>query len=186
MIRKDTNFLAYIEVLNQKHPSFFVEEHYKAKEVILAQDKRYHFLYFLKKGIAKCYLSDENGKDFIQEFLGEGMEFGELEVFSGNLSFCSIEAISPVTVYKLSHQHYRELLENDPVFNKFVMTALASKIGFKAPRHAFQQSYSIEENMVKLMERYPDYHKIFSKKDIANYLGITVRSLNRTLNALKE
>ncbi|OUS02855.1 hypothetical protein A9Q86_02060 [Flavobacteriales bacterium 33_180_T64] len=185
MIRKDIDFLTYIELLYKKFPDYFILEQYHSKALILKQDKRYHSLYIIKEGISKCYISDENGKDFIQEFLGEGMEFGELEVFSGNLSFCSIEAITKVDVYKISHQHYNELLENDPVFNRFVIKAMANKIGYKAPRHSFQQSYSIEKNILKLKESHPDFDKIFSKNDIANYLGITTRSLNRTLNSLK-
>jgi CRP-like cAMP-binding protein len=185
MIRTDIDFLTYIETLSEKDPDYFLLESYDSKAIILEQDKRYQSLYIIKSGITKCYLSDENGKDFIQEFLGEGMEFGELEVFSGNLSFCSIEAISNVVVYKISHKQYNELLENDPVFNRFVIKSMATKIGYKAPRHSFQQSYSIEENILKLKKSYPDYDTIFSKKDIANYLGITLRSLNRTLNGLK-
>jgi CRP-like cAMP-binding protein len=185
MIRTDINFLKYIEKLSQKHQNYFLQESYNSDEVILEQDKRYQVLYIIKSGITKCYISDENGKEFIQEFLGEGMEFGELEVFSGNLSFCSIKAISKVNVYKISHQHYNELLENDSVFNRLVLKAMATKISYKAPRHSFQQSYSIEENILKLKKSYPDYDKIFSKNDIANYLGITIRSLNRTLNSLK-
>ena len=185
MIRTDIDFLTYIKTLSQKYPNYFLLESYNSKEVILEQNKRYQSLFIIKSGITKCYLSDENGKDFIQEFLGEGMEFGELEVFSGNLSFCSIEAISRVEVYKISHKHYNELLENDSIFNRLVIKAMAIKIGYKAPRHSFQQSYSIEENIIKLKKSYPDYNTIFSKNDIANYLGITLRSLNRTLNNLK-
>ncbi len=185
MIRTDIDFLTYIDLLYQKHPSYFLLESYNSKEVILEQDKRYLSLYIIKSGITKCYLSDENGKDFIQEFLGEGMEFGELEVFSGNLSFCNIEAISSVAVYKISHQNYNNLLENDPVFNRLVIKSMATKIGYKAPRHSFQQSYSIEENILKLKKSFPDFEEIFSKNDIANYMGITIRSLNRTLNNLK-
>ncbi|WP_420553257.1 Crp/Fnr family transcriptional regulator [Tenacibaculum aiptasiae] len=184
MIRINPDFLSYVEVLVEKHLDYFTLEKYTSKEIILKQDKRYHSLFIIKSGITKCYLSDENGKDFIQEFLGEGMEFGELEVFSGKLSFCSIEAISEVELYKISHQNYTQLLENDPIFNRLVMKSLAAKIAYKAPRHSFQQSYSIEENILKLKKSYPNFDKVFSKKDIANYLGITVRSLNRTLNNL--
>ena len=137
MIRTDIDFLTYIETLSHKYPEHFLLESYDSKVIILEQDKRYQSLYIIKSGITKCYLSDENGKDFIQEFLGEGMEFGELEVFSGNLSFCSIEAISKVEVYKITHQHYNDLLENDPVFNRLVIKAMAVKIGYKAPRHSF-------------------------------------------------
>ena len=121
MIIKNLDFLSYIEILNQKHLRYFLLEKYNPKEMILKQDKKYASVYIIKSGITKCYLSDENGKEFIQEFFGEGMEFGELEVFSDNLSFCSIEAISSVEVYKVSHQHYSELLENDLFFNRLVI-----------------------------------------------------------------
>ncbi len=181
MIRTDPNFLTYIETIKHRHPNYFVQEKYKSKEVILKQDKRYHSLFIIKSGITKCYLSDENGKDFIQEFLGKGMEFGELEVFSGNLSFCSIAAISNVIVYKISHKHYNDLLENDPIFNKLILKSMATKIGYKAPRHSFQQSYSIEENINRMHEIFPNFEQVLSKKDIANYMGITIRSLNRAL-----
>lgn len=96
-------------------------------------------MYIIKTGITKCYRCDENGKDFIQEFLGEDMEFGELEVFSGNLSYCSIEAISNVDVYKISYEHYNELLDNNPIFNRLIIKSMAKKIGYKVPRHSFQQ-----------------------------------------------
>jgi CRP-like cAMP-binding protein len=185
MIRKDTRFLSYIKTLTQMHPDFFHLENYQPRDIILAQDKRYHHLFIIASGITKCYLSDENGKDFIQEFLSEGMEFGELEVFSGNLSYCSIEAITKVEVYKISHKNYNYLLDNDAVFNRLILKSMATKIGYKAPRHSFQQSYSIEANILKLKEIYPNYDQLFSKNDIANYLGVTLRSLNRTLNGLK-
>ncbi|WP_196889622.1 Crp/Fnr family transcriptional regulator [Aureivirga sp. CE67] len=186
MIRTNKDFLSYIELLDKKHPDFFVLEAHDSGDIILEQDKRYKVLFLIKEGITKCYLSDENGKDFIQEFFGEGMQFGELEVFSNKSSYCSTEAITKVCTYKISHTNYNYLLENDPIFNKHVLKAMAEKIGYKAPRFSFQQSYSIEENLLKLKELYPDFDKLFSKKDIANYLGITIRSLNRTLNNLKE
>jgi len=176
MIRTDIDFLNYIETLSEKYPDYFLHENYHSKDIILEQDKKYQSLYIIKTGITKCYLSDENGKDFIQEFLGEGMEFGELEVFSGNLSFCSIEAVSDVNVYKISHKHYNNLLENDPVFNRLIIKSMATKIGYKAPRHSFQQAYSIEENILKLKMSYPNYDKIFSKNDISNYRGVYLGS----------
>ncbi|MBL4604249.1 MAG: Crp/Fnr family transcriptional regulator [Flavobacteriaceae bacterium] len=131
-------------------------------------------------------MSDENGKDFIQEFLSVGMEFGELEVSTGNLSFCCVESITELHVYKISHANYNKLLETDKKFNRLVMNAMAKKISYKAPRHSYQQSYSIEDNILKLQELYPNIEKVLSKNDIANYLGVTLRSLNRTLRDLNH
>jgi len=185
MIRTNIDFLTYLKKLQLLHPHYFSIENYTSKEVILKDHKKYQSLYIIHKGIAKCYFTDENGKESIQEFFGEGMQFGELEVFNNQLSYCSTEAITDVEVFKISHQHYLELLENDAAFNRLVIQSMVAKISYKAPRLSFQQSYSIEQNILKLKELYPNYDAVFSKKDIADYLGITLRSLNRVLNSLR-
>ncbi|WP_109853168.1 Crp/Fnr family transcriptional regulator [Aquimarina sp. AU58] len=186
MIRTDQELLDYIDILCRLDMNYFIEERFLPKQKIIEQDKRYSSVFIIKEGITKCYLSDENGKDFIQEFLGKGMKFGELEVFSGKLSFCSIEAITRLEVYKISYTHFNYLLEQDKRFNRLVMKAMAIKIGYKAPRHSYQQSYTIEDNILKLKEAFPELTKIISKKDIANYMGITLRSLNRVLVKLDD
>lgn len=186
MIRTDQELLDYIDILCRMDINYFIEERFLPKQKIMEQDKRYASVFIIKEGIVKCYLSDENGKDFIQEFLGKGMKFGELEVFSGTLSFCSIEAITRLEVYKISYTNFNDLLEQDKRFNRLVMKSMAVKIGYKAPRHSYQQSYTIEENILKLKEAYPELTEVISKKDIANYMGITLRSLNRVMVKLND
>ncbi|MDT7831844.1 Crp/Fnr family transcriptional regulator [Flavobacteriaceae bacterium S356] len=186
MIRTHIELLEYIEALNAKGLDYFKEETFEPKQVIIEENKRYSYVYIIKKGITKVYLSDENGKDFIQEFLSEGMEFGELEVFSGKPSFCRIESITNVIIYKISYTHFNRLLETDKHFNRLVLKGMAKKISYKAPRHSYQHSYPIEDNIVKLKEMYPEIEKVITKKDIASYLGITLRSLNRTLSDINH
>ncbi|WP_282079101.1 Crp/Fnr family transcriptional regulator [Aquimarina algiphila] len=186
MIRTNPELLTYINELYNKKNNGITEEKHNPKQRVIEQNKRYNWVYIIKKGITKCYLSDENGKDFIQEFLGEGMEFGEIEVFSGNPSFCCIEAITELVVYKISYIDFNTLLENDKKFNRLVIKAMAAKISYKAPRHSYQQSYPIEHNILRLQQLFPKLTEVISKSDIANYLGVTLRSLNRTLNQLKH
>jgi len=186
MIRTHSELLAYIESLVLKRPDFFVTELISPKEKIIQQNKRYSYLYIIKSGIVKCYLSDENGKDFIQEFLSTGMEFGELEVFSEKPSFCCVESITKLEVFKISYTDFNKLLDTDTNFSRLILKAMAKKISYKAPRHSYQQSYPIEDNILKLQELYPGIDKIISKKDIASYMGVTMRSLNRALNTLKH
>lgn len=186
MIRTHPELLAYVESLVLKRHDYFIAELISPKKIIIQQNKRYSNLYIIKSGIVKCYLSDENGKDFIQEFLGAGMEFGELEVFSEKPSFCCVESITPLEVYKISYEDFNDLLETDKGFNRLILKAMAKKISYKAPRHSYQQSYPIEDNILKIKELYPGIEKILSKKDIASYLGITMRSLNRTLSDINH
>ncbi|WP_420399742.1 Crp/Fnr family transcriptional regulator [Flagellimonas sp.] len=186
MIRTNPELATYIQSLWALEGSQILKEDFGPKEVIIRQDRRYGKVHLIREGIAKCYISDENGKEFIQEFLGEGMEFGELEVFDNHTTICSVESITALKTYALPHSAYHTLLGTDPKFNQLIMKALANKIRFKAPRHSYQHSYPIEDNLIRLKQLFPEFTEVISKKDIANYIGITPRSLNRALKELKE
>ncbi|NAY90904.1 cyclic nucleotide-binding domain-containing protein [Muricauda sp. JGD-17] len=186
MIRKNPELVAYSEVLFQKGVDGMHEEEFGPRQLILEQDHRYTKIYLIKKGIAKCYILDENGKEFIQEFLGEGMEFGELEIFRNKLTICSVESITSLKVFSFTYSCFNNLLKADFKFNQLIMKALADKIRYKAPRHSYQHAYPIEDNILKLQRMFPEITEVISKKDIANYIGVTPRSLNRALKGLRE
>lgn len=186
MIRINPELATYVKKLYDAGKHDISEEEFGPKHRIIEQDRRYNSVYFITEGISKCYISDENGKEFIQEFLGEGMEFGELEVFSKKHTICSVEAITQLKVLSISHTHFNALLDVDNHFNRLVMKALADKIRYKAPRHSYQHSYPIEDNIIRLKKIFPEFTEVISKKDISNYIGVTTRSLNRALKELKE
>ena len=167
MIRINVELVAYTEVLFNTGKHDIWEEAFDPKQVIIEQDHRYNKIYLIKNGIAKCYISDENGKEFIQEFLGEGMEFGELEVFSKGYTICSVESITDLEVFVFSYASFNQLLDTDRQFNQLIMKALADKIRYKAPRHSYQHSYPIEDNLIRLKALFPEFTKVISKKDIA-------------------
>ncbi|MCL6273333.1 Crp/Fnr family transcriptional regulator [Muricauda sp. 2012CJ35-5] len=185
MIRVNEELADYVSTLINARNSIWSKETYPAKTLIIKQDSRYSKVHLIRDGIAKCYISDENGKEFIQEFLGQGMEFGELEVFDRLTTICSVESITALHTVTISHSNYQKLLDADKTFNKLVIKALSDKIRFKAPRHSYQHGYPIEANLIRLKETFPEFISVIPKKDIANYIGITGRSLNRALKELK-
>ncbi|MDC6364725.1 MULTISPECIES: Crp/Fnr family transcriptional regulator [Flavobacteriaceae] len=186
MIRVNPELTAYTSKLFETGQHDIFMEDFGAKQKIMEQGHRYNRVYVIREGIAKCYITDENGKDFIQEFLGVGMEFGELEVFNNKLTICSVETITDLKTFSLPHECFNSLLKKDAHFNRLIMKALAAKIRYKAPRHSYQHSYPIEDNIIRLKEQFPEITEVISKKDIANYIGVTTRSLNRALKELKE
>lgn len=186
MIRTQPDLLTYIENLTGETAGYFQREQREKNAVLIDVDKRYQWIYILSTGLAKCYLPNENGKEYIQEFLGAGMFFGEIEFFNGKRSYCVIEALSEVVLYKISFDHFRQLLAKDTAFNALIMKGLAEKISYKAPRSAYQASYTVEENLTRLLTQAPELLTQVAKTDVANYLGITPRSLNRALLQRKE
>ena len=186
MIRENPELAAYTEKLFQMRIKDIKEENFGPDELIMEQHHRYGKVYLIRKGIAKCYISDENGKEFIQEFLGAGMEFGELEIFRNKPTICSVASITPINTFSFSYSCFGTLIKEDFKFNQLIMKALADKIRYKAPRHSYQHGYPIEDNILKLQRSFPEVTEVISKKDIANYIGVTQRSLNRALKTLKE
>ncbi len=187
MIRINREVLNHLTKLKDSGRYDAIEEHTaKVGEKILYQRTHVHALYVMKEGLAKCFLTLDNGNDFIQEFFGAGEVFGEIELLTGDISFCSIEALIPTTYYKIPKMVFHQLLKDDEVFNTLLLRLLATNVRYAALRHSYNQTHSLEESLKRLTQEFPELHQKISKKDIANYLGITVRSLNRVIKNIKE
>lgn len=188
MIRINQEFLDFINKCSTQSgfKDLIIEQQYKPKELIIKQESKVLDVFIVREGIAKCYLTEDTGKDFVQEFFGEGQIFGEVEMFNDEFSFCSIEALTPLSVLKISRENFIYLLSQNREFNWFILKLLASKIKYKGIRHSFNQSHSTETNLQRLESQFPGLHGVIPKKDIANYLGITERNLNRAIKTLKE
>lgn len=187
MIRVNRKLVDFVSELHRLNGDEGISEQtFSPKTIVIEQGEKNRFVYIIKNGIAKCYLSNEDGFDFIQEFFGAGEIIGEVEMFDNDESFCSVETITDLVIYKISTKNFEKLLRENKKFNLLILRALISKIKYKAIRHAFNQSNRLEKNLLKLFEQFPDLFKTISKQDIAGYLGITERSLNRCIKGLKD
>jgi len=187
MIRINKDLVDYIKVLSRSEKEdLVIAQKYEPKEIILEQRKRVFAVYILKTGIAKCYMTEDTGVDFIQEFFGEGEIFGEVEMFNDESTFCSIEAITEVSVLRIPCDNFHKLIDTDKRFRQLILKGLASKVKYAAVRHSYNQSHTIESNLLRLKKQFPNLTETISKIDIANYLGITERSLNRALNQQRD
>jgi CRP-like cAMP-binding protein len=182
MIRTNKEVLIYINKLAASTAgAVIVQQVFTAPQQILEEGKNVYALYILKKGIAKCYFDTDTGGKFIQEFFGEGELFGEIELMDDIRSYCTVEAVETVTVYKILKKDFLQLIENDKKLNQLFIKALITKLKYKATRHSHNQLHTIEDNLTRLRLRVPDLENMIPKQDIADYLGITLRALNRTL-----
>jgi CRP-like cAMP-binding protein len=187
MLRTNLSFLSYIESLfeNQESSTAIALEVFNEKSAILRKGSVPRKVFIVKKGITKCFFSEENGKDYIVEFLAEGEIIGEIEAIKNTTCLCNVEAITEVLAYSLSVQHFRMLLEQNSQFNRLLMEELAERIINTSSRSSAQQLYTVEQGLKKLLDFQSDHGTSISKENMASYLGITVRSLNRALKTLQ-
>jgi len=186
MLRTNLTFLSFIERFCEEHldskitlktfaPNFrFIEQGQKIKNIFIIKD-----------GISKCFISEENGKDFIIEFLGKGEVVGELEAIKKIDCLCNVAAISEVTAYVIPDHIFIWLTEKNSEFTKLLLQELSTRIIQTSSRASFQQLYTLEYGLLKLLKLQTEEHISISKEDMAAYLGISVRSFNRTLQQLK-
>lgn len=181
MLRTNPYFLSLAENLTD-HPV----KCFNVGDRLMVQDKNAREILILKGGITKCFRSEENGKELIFEFLGKGEILGDLETLLRRVCLCSVEAITPVEAYCFSLEKFNSLLDTDKVFHRKLLEELALRIYQTSTRASYQQNYPIEYSLIKFLLIQKEQQLSFSKKDIADYLAITVRSLNRTVKQLRE
>jgi len=187
MLRTNQPFLDYLEKLyeNQDHKENIILKSFEKGEKILTQNEISTKIMLIKSGITKCYFVEENDKEYIVEFLGKGEIIGEIEVIKNVPCLCSIEAITEVSVYSMTIPYFQSLIKNDLILNNLLLDVFADRIFNTSSRASYQQLHTTEHTLSQLLEVKSKEMKI-SKEDMAAYLGITVRSLNRAFKELKE
>lgn len=185
MLRTNTEFLSYVDALyqSQRYPSITLQR-FKREDLLLTQGEVCLKVFVVKEGIAKCYFLEENGKDYILEFMGDGEILGEIETLRNNNCLCNVSALTSLEAYAIPVAIFKELLAKDLTLNKLLLHELAERIVNTSSRASFQQLYTVDHGLGKLLDLQQKLGIQISKDDMAAYLGITLRSLNRALKVV--
>nr|WP_314499436.1 Crp/Fnr family transcriptional regulator [uncultured Chryseobacterium sp.] len=188
MLRTNQLFLAYVTDLygQQERRENIIVKSYDRGEILLSQHEEVSRIMLVTEGIVKCSRIEKNDKEYILEFLGTGEIIGELEAIRNISGLCTIEAITEVKVYSISIPYFRKLLKEDINFNGFLLNVFAERIEHTSIRASYQQLYTIEESLRRLLELLSKQELKVSKENMAAYLGVSVRSLNRSLKRLSD
>ena len=186
MLRTNQSFLAYVSNLYEKQnrKEDIIVRSFEEGELLVSQNEEVNKVMLLREGIVKCSLTEKNGKEYILEFSGSGEIIGELESIREVKALCTIEALTAVKVYSISIPYFRKLLKEDIVFNGFLLNVFAERISNTSSRASYQQLYTVEESLNRLLELQSEQDIKISKENMAAYLGVSVRSLNRSLRNL--
>lgn len=116
--------------------------------------------------------------------MGKGEIVGEIELIRNIPCLCNIEAMTDVIVYAISIPYFTSLLKNEIGLNNLLLEVFAERIVNTSSRASYQQLYTTEYTLAKLLELQSKQEIEISREDKAAYLGITIRSLNRALKSL--
>jgi len=183
MIRKSPIFLQMLDkLMSEGAPQGAIGiREYPQQRRLVEQDKNVRNVMVIRSGVVKCFITEENGKEYILEFLGEGEILGEIEAIRRTPGMATVEALTPVSVFKIDKVFFGELLKTDAAFNQAVMELMAARLVNTAMRASRQQLYTLSHNLSRLLKILQQGQIAFTKQDLSDYLGISKRSLNRLL-----
>lgn len=183
MLRTNQSFLSYLEQLYKAQPrkEDIVLKSFSKGERLFVQHETTSKIMLIKSGLTKCFFTEDDDNEYILEFLGEGEIIGEIELIRKIPCLCNVEAMTNVTVYAIAIPYFTDLLKNDIGLNNLLLDVYAERIVNTSSRASYQQLYTTEYSLAKLMELQKKHGIEISKGEIAAYLGITIRSLNSAL-----
>lgn len=183
MIRTNLQLRNLMEelTLDDNTKSAITLRHLQPKQRLIVQDQALQRVYIIRSGVAKCFITENNEKDYILVFLGEGEILGEIEAIRHTRATCTVEAITPLTVYTMSSMQFHHFFKTLPSFSAVVLELMATRLALISEKAARQQLYTLSEILPQLLAALESQQITFTKQDLSEYLGISVRSLNRLL-----
>jgi len=183
MIRKNSSILRIIDELAAAGQAGILLRKFPKGHLLIGQDSEIVSVYFIRSGIVKCSFTEDGEKEYILEFLGEGQILGEIEAISGGTAISGVMTITEISVYVLDRESFLHLLRRDEGLNRAVLELMARRLADTAQRSARQQLNPLEHSLAQLLEALEHEKLPCTKQELANYLGVTVRSLNRLLKS---
>lgn len=113
---------------------------------------------------------------------GAGTLIGEMEFIGVDSHLLYTEASEPVLCLSIPFKENREVLENDPVFLRFVLSQLAKKLSMSSELDAMGQT--LEEKVLLYLRKIQPDHEICSVNETMQIIHCSRRQLQRVLKKL--
>ncbi len=145
-------------------------------------------LFLLRSGLARVYTSAANGREILHAFVGPGEVIGEIEYFAREPLGCTVEAARRTETWFLPSGAVDALLAKEPRLAIALATTMARRYHRAVARSSERIAYPVADNVLRIclarMRDHGDPQIQLTKHDLAEYLGTSVRHLNRVLKQL--
>jgi CRP/FNR family nitrogen fixation transcriptional regulator len=181
--KQENSFSASLELMGTKFP-------YVRNEEIYGQGESSEYLYKIISGSVRTYKLLDDGRRQIGAFYLPGDVFG-LE--SGAEHRFSAEAISDAVVIAVKRSTLNALSQSDPVIARELWQITARELDHVHDLMVLLGRSNARERVAAfLMKMAKDTHSAveielpMSRQDIADYLGLTIETISRTLSCMER
>lgn len=172
--------------------SFSIEEflevrEYKRDEWIIQEGKRPDFLFYVVEGKAKIYVTHQNGKVSLINFINANDYIGEMELLNDEYYTKGIQASTKTICFALPFYRYREKLLEDTRFLRELTRFLSLKATFMAAKYSQSLAFPLENRLADFILQTAD-EGVYKEKHVTvcDYLGVSYRHLLHVLTQFCE
>lgn len=152
---------------------------FNGAENILCEGEKPDSLYYLINGRAKLFLSHENGRTSLINFLNAPCFVGEMELLGAQETANGVTAITPCTCYEIHINECRDKILNDTKFLRYLCLFLSQKAigntynysknqkiyGVGILRLPAVQTHRIRHKFFGIFHTLKDYARLYSAKN---------------------
>ncbi|MCU7613699.1 Crp/Fnr family transcriptional regulator [Chryseobacterium sp. GMJ5] len=166
---------------------------YQKKEIIFKEEESPLYYYQIISGKVKENNYDEDGKEFIQNILGDGQSFGDFSMFIQKKYPINAVCLEPCIILKLPRKNFAELLRIHPSISVQMNACLSQRLYYKVIMMKSLASQNPAKRLYGLMEylkSFQDCEDSFSfpveltRQQIADLTGLRVETVIRTIKKM--
>lgn len=157
---------------------YLEEREFQPDEFIMREGERSEYLYYLTEGRAKLFLSQENGRISLINFIEAPCFIGEMELLDEERLPQGVKAISFCKCYRIRMASCKEELLQDAKFLRHLCIFLSEKATKNTNNYMRNQSYPLKVRLAEFILKmsvndcYREPHT-----EVAEFLGVTYRHL---------
>lgn len=167
--------------------SFSIEEfmevrEYKRDEWIIREGMRPDYLYYVIEGKAKIYVTYQNGKVSLINFINSHDYIGEMELLHEVYYTKGIQASTKTICFTIPLHHYRTRLLEDTTFLRELTKFLSVKATKMAEKYSQGLSFPLENRLADFILQTAD-GEVYKEKHVTvcDFLGVSYRHLLHVL-----
>jgi CRP/FNR family transcriptional regulator, putaive post-exponential-phase nitrogen-starvation regulator len=161
----------------------FIQVHeYRRDEWIIQEGKRPDFLFYVIEGKAKIYLTHQNGKVSLINFINENDYIGEMELLHDVYYSKGIQASTKTICFALPFHSFREKVLEDVKFLRELSIFLSLKATNMASKYSQSLAFPLENRLADFILQTAD-EGIYREKHVTvcDFLGVSYRHLLHVL-----
>jgi len=157
----------------------FIEVHeYRRDEWIIREGMRPDYLFYVIEGKAKIYVTHQNGKVSLLNFINAQDYIGEMELLNEVYYTKGIQTTTKTICFALPFHHYRLQMLEDATFLRELTKFLSIKATQMAAKYSQSLAFPLENRLADFILQTAD-DDVYKEKHVmvCDFLGVSYRHL---------